>query len=199
LPRRRPLAASEDYGSSNPIGTSRVGTSREFGFGGAGRGGAGSWEATRGGAASQALQISVNMDRSVWNAEALNRAIRRPAGQDFSVSLSAGLPYMAFEVLKPLSAHRRFSPHRRGNNPASGEGNKTSVRLQACMPYYPEVRRRSPGRTGRRLSLEWLCPSRSAPCARGAVKVVFSCTEFFHSTPEVSEWRCHRHEYRTDL
>ena len=41
---------------------------------------------------------------------------------------------------------------------------------------------------------KWLCP-----CAGGAAGLLFSFPEFSNSTQEVSEWRCHRHEYRADL
>jgi hypothetical protein len=57
-------------------------------------------------AASLAFQISANIDRSVvWNKDAVNRAIRRPAGpcRTSSSRFRRDLPFMAFEVLQPLS------------------------------------------------------------------------------------------------
>ena len=56
----------------------------------------------------------------------------------------------------------------------------------------------SGGLARQRLS-PYLFSTSVCPCARGAAGLLFSFPEFSNSTQGVSEWRCHRHEYRADL
>src|ERR1700722_9133907 len=93
-----------------------------------------------------------------------------------SEAKSAGILSQIARTTSGVLLQRRFNPHSCVPRPTSGEKNK-------------------------RLAFDWLCPhsrSRPAPCARRAVRLLSSYTEFSHSIPEVSEWRCHRHEYRAD-
>jgi hypothetical protein len=55
------------------------------------------------------------------------------------------------------------------------------------------------GQAANRLRMVVPCSqSRSAACARGAVRLWFFLCRVSRATPEVSKWRRHRHEYRAD-
>lgn len=128
----------------------------------------------------------------ISNQYALSRFIRPPAGlaQDFFVSLPAGLaPY------GPAGTAASFDVRR--NYPRSGNPRCARMLVVAesadVLSQTPNLK--SGGLDPQRFSAHLF----SKPFGRGTTGLFFSYAEFSNSTQEVSEWRCHRHEYRSDL
>jgi hypothetical protein len=88
-----------------------------------------------------------------------------------------------------------------GARSASGERSEARVGLCDYKPCYAEARRRTLERTGLGEDFESLCFCLAPSCAlgTGSSETMVSYTEFYHSTLEVSAWRCHRREYTADL
>jgi hypothetical protein len=128
----------------------------------------------------------------ISNQYALSRSIRPPAGlaQEFFVSLPAGpAPY------GPAGTAASFDIGR--NYPRSGDPRCTRTLVGAKSA---DVLSQTPNPTSRGLAPQRFSPYLfSKPRAWGATGLLFSYAEFSNSTQEVSEWRCHRHEYRSDL
>ena len=73
------------------------------------------------------------------------------------------------------------------------------ILLHGCKSYYAELAMEVPDATNGRIGLEWLCSHSRSALAEYSSEAYVVLQRVSHSTPEVSEWRCHRHEYSADL
>jgi hypothetical protein len=131
----------------------------------------------------------------ISNQYALSRAIRPPAGltQDFLVSLPAGL---ALYGLGGAAASFDVGRHYPGPDFPRCAATKVVAKSADVLSQIPSA---NSGGLARQEFSPYLFSKSLCPCAWGAAGLLFPFVEFSHSTEEVSEWRCHRHETDPNL
>ena len=74
----------------------------------------------------------------------------------------------------------------------------TKLATKSADVFLPVTSTNSGGLARERLS-PYLFSMPVCPLCTGSSEIFIVYAECSHSTQEVSEWRCHRHEYRADL
>jgi hypothetical protein len=126
----------------------------------------------------------------VCNEDALSRAIRRPAVRRTFLSR------LALYGLRGTAAS--FDVGRQLPGPDYPRSVATKFAAKSADALLPITSTNSGGLARQRLS-PYLFSKPVCPLCTGSSENFIFYAECFHSTQEVSEWRCHRHEYRADL
>jgi hypothetical protein len=117
-----------------------------------------------------------------------------PGGSlDLFVSLPAG-----FVLYGLRDTAASFNVGRQQPGPDYLRSVETKVAAKSADVLLPITSTNYGGLARQRLS-PYLFSKPVCPLCTGSSETFIFCAECSHSTEEVSEWRCHRHEYRADL